>query len=72
MSRVLVIEETGDIQALLRKHFSRDHVVVDALPIGRAVTEKFTTWEYDVLIWDAVVSRTEQSRGLELLDLLTR
>lgn len=72
MSRVLVIEKKGDIQALLRKHFSGDRVLVDAFPIERAMTEKFTTWEYDVLIWDAVASKTEQSKGLELLDLLTK
>ena len=34
--------------------------------------EKFKAARYDVLIWDATGSKTEESRGLELLDLLIR
>lgn len=72
MSKVLVVEKTGKIQALLRERFSRDHVSVDSMPIIGGATEKATSGEYDVLIWDAVASKTEQSKGLELLDLLTK
>jgi DNA-binding NtrC family response regulator len=72
MSRVLVIEKTGDIQALLRRQFFGDPVLVDAVPIVGAATEKFATGEYDVVIWDAVTSKTEQSKGLQLLNLLTK
>lgn len=72
MSKVLVVEKTGKIQALLRERFSRDHVSVDSMPISGGATEKATSGEYDVLIWDAVASKTEQSKGLELLDLLTK
>lgn len=72
MPTVLVIEKTGDIQALLRKQFSGDPVFVDAVPVVEAAAQKFMTEGYDVLIWDAIVSKTEQSKGLELLDLLTK
>ena len=72
MSRVLVIERTGEIQALLRRQFLGDPVFVDAVPIIGAATEKFATGAYDVVIWDAVTSKTEQSKGLQLLDLLTK
>ena len=72
MSRVLVIEKTGDIQALLRRQFSGDPVRVDAVPIVGAATEKFATEAYDVVIWDAIRSKTERSKGLQLLDLLTK
>jgi DNA-binding NtrC family response regulator len=72
MPTVLVIEKTGNIQALLRKQFSGDPVFVDAVPVVEAAAQKFMTEGYDVLIWDAIVSKTEQSKGLELLDLLTK
>ena len=72
MPTVLVIEKTGDIQALLRKQFLGDPVFVDAVPVVEAAAQKFMTEGYDVLIWDAIVSKTEQSKGLELLDLLTK
>jgi DNA-binding NtrC family response regulator len=71
MSTVLVVEKTGHIQALLRKQFSGDHIVVDAVSLV-AAREKINVRGYDVLIWDAVASRTEQSKGLKLLDLLTK
>ena len=72
MPRVLVVEKTGHIQALLRERFSVDHISVDALPFVAGALEKIKTQGYDVLIWDAAASKTEQSKGLELLDLLTR
>ena len=72
MSRVLIIEKTGDIQALLRRQFSGDPVLVDAVPIVGAATEKFATEAYDVVIWDTIASKTERSKGLQLLDLLTK
>jgi two-component system, NtrC family, response regulator AtoC len=70
MSRVLVVEKTGHIQALLRERFLADHISVDAVPFVAGALEKIKTQGYDVLIWDAVASKTEQSKGLELLDLL--
>jgi DNA-binding NtrC family response regulator len=72
MSNVLIVEPTRNIRAVLEKQFSAHHIVVDSIPVIRAATEKFETSRYDVLIWDAVESKTEQSKGLELLDLLTK
>ncbi|HWP60381.1 MAG TPA: sigma-54 dependent transcriptional regulator [Candidatus Acidoferrales bacterium] len=72
MSRVLVVEKTGDIQALLRDRFSRHQVCVEGIPFVGGAMEKCKTGRYEVLIWDAAGSKTEQSKGLELLDLLTR
>jgi DNA-binding NtrC family response regulator len=72
MSKVLVVEQTANIQALLRKQFLGDHISVDATPFIRGALEKFKTGGYDVFIWDAVGSKTEQSKGRELLDLLTK
>src|SRR5918995_3425380 len=72
MSTVLVVERTGNIRALLERQFSADHISVESMPlIGRAA-ERFEAEKYDVLIWEAVESKTEQSKGLELLDLLTK
>lgn len=72
MSKVLVVEKTGNIEALLRKRFSGEHISVDAMPLVAGAMERFKTGGYDVLIWDTVASKTEQSKGLELLDLLTK
>jgi DNA-binding NtrC family response regulator len=72
MARVLVVEKTVNIQALLRKRFSGDQISVDAASVVAGAMEKFSSGGCDVLIWDAVASKTEQSKGLELLDLLTK
>jgi len=72
MSRVLVVEKTGHIQALLSERFSGNRISVDATPLIGAAAEKIATRGYDVLIWEAAASKTEQSKGLELLDLLTK
>jgi DNA-binding NtrC family response regulator len=72
MPKVLVVERTGQIQGLLRRRFSGDCISVDTLPFVSGALEKIKTQTYDVLIWDALASKTEQSKGLELLDLLTK
>jgi len=72
MPRVLVIEKTGKIQALLSQRFSGDHISVDATPLISGDTVGVTAMGCDVLIWDAVATKTEQSKGLELLDKLTK
>jgi DNA-binding NtrC family response regulator len=72
MSRVLVIEQTNHIEALLRQRFVEESVSVDAVPLIEAAVEEFNGRGYDVLIWDAVAPKTEQAKGLELLDLLTK
>ena len=72
MPKVLVVEKTANIQALLKKRFSVDHIFLDATPFIAGVREKLNSGGYDVLIWDAAASKTEQSKGLELLDLLTK
>src|SRR5262245_20848849 len=72
MPRVLVVEKAGHIQALLRERFSADHISVDVVPFVTGALEKIKAQGYDVLIWDAASSKTEQSKGLELLDLLTK
>src|SRR5499426_4359905 len=72
MPRVLVVEKSGHIQPLLRERFSADHISVDAVAFVTGAIEKIRTQGYDVLIWDATAPKTEQSKGLELLDLLTK
>jgi DNA-binding NtrC family response regulator len=72
MAKILVVERTGDVQAALRRRFLADHICVDSIPLVEEAMERVKTRGYDILIWDAVASATEQSKGLELLDLLTR
>ena len=72
MSTVLVIEKKATIQALLKERFVGDSISIDSVPLIDQAMEQFMATEYDVLIWDAVTSKTEQSKGLELLDQLTK
>jgi DNA-binding NtrC family response regulator len=72
MSRVLVVEKVTNLQRLLRKRFPEDHICVDGLPIAREAIQRVKAKGYDILIWDAVASVTEHSKGLELLDLVTK
>jgi hypothetical protein len=43
MSRVLVVEKTGHIQALLKERFSADHISVDSVPFVAGVLERIKT-----------------------------
>lgn len=72
MSNILVVEKTGRIQTLLRERFLGDHITVESTPLIGAAWEKIATRGYDVLIWDAATSKAEQTKGLALLDLLTK
>ena len=72
MSKVLVIEKKATIQALLKERFVGESVSVDSVPVVDQAMERFMAAGYDVLIWDAVTSKTEQAKGLALLDRLTK
>ena len=71
-SKVLVVEKTGNIQRLLERRFSGDHVSVRASAVIGPAGRCLKTGEYDVFIWDVGASRTEQSNGMEVLSLLTK
>ena len=72
MAKVLVVEKTANIQSWLREHFSGDHVSVHAVSMIAGAMEELKATRFEVLIWDAVASKTEQSKGLDLLNLLTK
>lgn len=72
MPKVLVIEKSGAIQRLLTQRFRGGSISVDTVPVIDQAMEQFMATGYDVLIWDALTSKTEQSKGLELLDRLTK
>ena len=72
MPKVLVIEKRPAIQTLLRERFEGASVVVDGVPCVDQAAKNFLAAAYDVLIWNAVTSKTEQSKGLDLLDKLTQ
>jgi DNA-binding NtrC family response regulator len=72
MPKVLVIERTGAIQSLLKERFSPDRAFVVAVPEVEIAMEEFNRSAYDVLIWNAAGSKTEQTKGLEFLDLVTK
>ena len=56
MSRILVVEKTPNVQALLGKRFPTDDVFVDAMPLPGQALQKVKTRGYDILIWDAVAA----------------
>jgi DNA-binding NtrC family response regulator len=71
-SRVLVVEETGNIQQLLDRRLGSQHISVRGCSmIGRA-GRSLKTGDYDVLVWDVAPAKTEQSKGIEVLHLLSR
>jgi DNA-binding NtrC family response regulator len=72
MPKVLVIEKKPAIQTLLMERFTDQSVSIDSVPVIEKATENFSATGYDVLIWDAATSKTEQSKGLEFLDTLTK
>jgi DNA-binding NtrC family response regulator len=72
ISRVLVVESTDTIRQLLDRRLSSEQVSVSACSmIGRA-GRSLRTGEYDVLVWDVGASETEQSKGIDVLHLLSR
>ena len=72
MPKVLVIEKKPAIQSLLREGFVGESIAVEHVCSIDQAAEHFIAARYDVLIWDAVSSKTEQSKGLEFLDRLTK
>jgi DNA-binding NtrC family response regulator len=72
MPRVLIVERASILQTLLRNRFPEGHISIDGLPVVREAIQKVKASDYDILIWDAVPSAHEQSKGLELLDLVTK
>jgi DNA-binding NtrC family response regulator len=72
MPKVLIIEKSGAIQRLLKERFVGDSISVDSVCLINQAVEQLTESGYDVLIWDAAASKTEQAKGLELLDRLTK
>src|SRR5947207_10878631 len=72
MPKVLVVEKTANIQALLAMRSASDNSALDAAPLLAGAREKLNAGRDDGLIWDAAASKTEQSTVLELLDLLTK
>ncbi|HWO41815.1 MAG TPA: sigma 54-interacting transcriptional regulator, partial [Candidatus Eisenbacteria bacterium] len=70
MPKVLVVENRVEVQVLLKTRFAADCIRVDAIPpnTGNATN----AGAYDVLIWNVSGSVSEQSKGLELLDLLAK
>jgi DNA-binding response OmpR family regulator len=61
MPKVLVIEKKPTIQALLKERFVGDSIGVEGVPSIDQAAANFLASGYDVLVWDAVTSKTEQS-----------
>lgn len=72
MARFLVVEKRGEIQRFLRRRFSNKEIAVDAVPVIDEALDQFDRGTYDVLIWDADVSKAEKSRAIEVLETLSK
>lgn len=67
MARLLVVGDKKEIEAVLKRRFSRNKMRVDAVRGVDAVLDQFGQRTYDLVIWDADVSGTDKSKGFELL-----
>jgi DNA-binding NtrC family response regulator len=72
MARLLVVEKRGEIQRLLRRRFPAKQLTLDAVSIIDRVLDRFSQKPYDVLIWDADVSKAEQSKAFEVFETLSK
>ena len=72
MARFLVVEKRGEIQRLLRRRFPSKELGLDVVPVIDKALDQFDRGAYDVLIWDADVSREERSRAGEVFKTLSK
>jgi DNA-binding NtrC family response regulator len=72
MLQILVIEKTGEIQSLLKQRFSGAKISICALREINGAPDQFAQKAYDILIWDADVSKPGEFKDLELLRSISR
>lgn len=72
MPNVLVVEKGGEIQALLKRHFSKGEVSLEIVCDVEVVLDKFRQGAYQALIWDVEGSHGEESKVFDLLDVISR
>ena len=72
MAKVLVCDKKGDIRSLLSGRFEKGEISIDSVPRVATILDKARRNAYDIVFWDADVSKVERAKGVETLEALSR
>ena len=72
MAKVLVCDKKGDIRSLLSGRFEKGEISIDSVPRVATILDKARRDAYDIVFWDADVSKVERAKGVETLEALSR
>ena len=72
MAKVLVCDKKGDIRSLLSGRFEKGEISIDSVPRVATILDKAQRNAYDIVFWDADVSKVERAKGVETLEALSR
>jgi len=72
MPKLLVCDKKGDIRSLLSGRFEKGEISIDSVPRVATILDKARRNAYDIVFWDADVSKVERAKGVETLEALSR
>jgi DNA-binding NtrC family response regulator len=72
MSKFLVCDKKGDLHSLLTRRFAQDEISIDSVHCMSTVLDTVQREAYDIVVWDADVSKSERAKGAETLEALSR
>jgi len=67
-----VCDKKGDIRSLLSGRFEKGEISIDSVPRVATILDKARRNAYDIVFWDADVSKVERAKGVETLEALSR
>jgi len=67
-----VCDKKGDIRSLLSGRFEKGEISIDSVPRVATILDKAQRNAYDIVFWDADVSKVERAKGVETLEALSR
>ena len=65
-------DKKGDIRSLLSGRFEKGEISIDSVPRVATILDKARRNAYDIVFWDADVSKVERAKGVETLEALSR
>ena len=65
-------DKKGDIRSLLSGRFEKGEISIDSVPRVATILDKAQRNAYDIVFWDADVSKVERAKGVETLEALSR
>jgi len=72
MLKLLVYDKKNDIHSLLRRRFAQDKLTIDSVRCIATFLDKVGRDAYDIIVWDADVSKSERAERAETLEVLSR